>query len=234
MDFYQTTGQTMGGARDTIAVYAAKTYLWMFLGMLVTFGVSWGVIASGLIYQMLARAYGMMFVLMIAQLVLVVVLAARITKLSPGAATGLFFGYAALNGVTLSTVFLIYEVTGALIVLGVTAVLFGIMGAWGYFTKQDLSRWGRVLMFGLLGLVIVGVLGLFLNFSGIERIVCFVGVAVFLGFTAYDTQKIKAFYAAFAHDPAMLRRASILSALQLYLDFINLFLYLLRLFGRRR
>lgn len=227
------TFSTVENTNQTIARYTAKTYLWMFLGLALTFALSFLLIQTGFAYQILMRYTAIAFVLLIAEVIIVIALAARIQKLSTGVATFLFFLYAALNGITFSAIFLIYDATAAILIFGVTAVIFGIMGAWGYFTKQDLSRWSRVLFFGVLGLGLFWLLRLFLPLSGLETIISLIGIAIFLGFTAYDTQKIKAYYHFYADDPAMLKKASIFSALQLYLDFINLFLYLLRLFGKK-
>lgn len=221
----------MGG--ESIGRYTAKTFLWMFLGLAITFGVSMLSMHTGLLYYIFSMGMGLIIALALLEIVLVIVLSARIQKISPTAAKALFIGYAVLNGLTFSSIFIIYEVASIVYTFAAAAAMFGIMGAWGYFTKQDLSGWRKVLLFGLVGLIVMAVLGLFLNLSQIELIISFIGVAIFLGFAAYDTQKIKAFYAHFSGDEVMLQKASIISALQLYLDFINLFLYLLRIFGKR-
>ena len=119
-----------------------------------------------------------------------------------------------------------------MLAFGVTSLYFGVMAGVGYFTKVDLSRLQPLLIGGLILIIVLNVLGIFFGFGGMERLLGFAGVALFLGFTAYDTQKIKALHAAYSHDPSMLARVSIFAALQLYLDFINLFLYILRLFNR--
>jgi len=204
------------------------------IGLVVTFAASWFAIQSGLLYSLLAANPALLYVFIIAELLVVIWLSARIQKLSVGAATALFFFYAILNGLTLSVIFLVYEMASAILLFAVTAGVFGIMAAWGYATKQDLSSWRKILVFGLLGLALFWLLSLFINLTFLETAVCYIGVLLFLGMTAYDTQKIKTYYYALQSDPAMLKKASIISALSLYLDFINLFLYLLRLFGRRR
>ncbi len=212
--------------------YAAKTYLLMFVGLVVTFAVSLIVMYTGWIYQ-LAANMGIWLTLLLLEVVTVIILSASIAKLKPAAAGVLFMLYAILNGVTLSALLVYFEAGSAMIIFAVTAAVFGIMAIWGYTTKQDLSGWRKVLLFGLLGLIIMAVLGLFLNLSQLEMIISFAGVAVFLGFTAYDTQKMKKLYEVYQNQPEILNKASIISALQLYLDFINLFIYLLRLFGKR-
>lgn len=212
--------------------YAAKTYLLMFVGLVVTFAVSLIVMYTGWIYQ-LAANMGIWLTLLLLEVVTVIILSASIAKLKPAAAGVLFMLYAILNGVTLSALLVYFEAGSAMIIFAVTAAVFGIMAIWGYTTKQDLSGWRKVLLFGLLGLIIMAVLGLFLNLSQLEMIISFAGVAVFLGFTAYDAQKMKKLYEVYQNQPEILNKASIISALQLYLDFINLFIYLLRLFGKR-
>ena len=222
------------GAGESLQRYTAKTFLWMFLGLLVTFAVSVVGYATLLPYRILMVSPYLLLVITGAELVLVFVLSAKIQSLSVGAARGLFLAYAVLNGVVFSTWFFLYEVYSLVLVFAVTALYFGIMAAFGYFTSMDLSRIRTILIGGLIFLIVCGLLSLFLPLGMMDRVVCLIGVAVFLGFTAYDTQKIKAFYETCRGDQAMLERASIYSALELYLDFINLFLYLLRFLGKRR
>lgn len=223
--------QPLGGA-ESVGKYTAKTFMWMFLGLLTTFLISFGGYMTGLVFYVFAVPYAYL-ILGGAELIVVVVLSARINKLSVGAARGLFFAYAVLNGIVFSAYFLLFEMPSLIFVFAITAAYFGIMAAVGYFTKVDLSGLRPFLMCGLLFLVAFWFLSMFMNLGSMERIVSFIGVAIFLAFTAYDTQKIKAYHAAYSGDTAMLQKASIFSALQLYLDFINLFLYLLRFFGKR-
>ena len=173
-----------------------------------------------------------MAILAALELITVFYLSARIGKLSVSASKVLFFIYAILNGLTFATYFLYFEVSVLVLAFGVTALYFGVMAAVGYFTSVDLSRIQPILISGLIFMIVCNFLGMFFGFGGMERLFCFAGVAIFLGFTAYDTQKIKALYEAYSQDENMLKRASIISALQLYLDFVNLFLYILRLFSR--
>lgn len=215
----------------SLGKYTAKTYLWMFFGLAITFIISMITISSP---SMLKLVYGtrvICWIILLVEVVLVIALTAAVNKISVGTARVMFLIYSAINGLTFSSVFLAYNVVQCIYMFAVSAVIFGIMGVFGYVTKQDLSSWRKVLMFGLLGLLVVALLGLFLDLSGISLLINLAGVAVFLGFAAYDTQKIKAFYYGFQYDSAMLKKAAVISALQLYLDFINLFLYILRLFG---
>lgn len=215
---------------ESVRRFTAKTFGWMTLGLALTFAVMVGSYTSGIVTYMLSIP--MMMVLAGVELATVLTLSARISKLSVGAARGLFFFYAVLNGLVFSTYFLYFQVTSLIFAFGVAALYFGVMAAVGYFTKVDLSRLRTILIGGLILLIALNFIGIFLGFGGMERLLCFAGVAVFLGFTAYDLQKIKAMHAAFSHDSAMLARIAILSALQLYLDFVNLFLSILRLLDR--
>ena len=219
---------------ESLGRYTAKAFLWMFIGLAVTFGVAIGGYASGVTINALITIPYFHLILLVAELAVVLVLAARINKLSVGAARGLFLAYAVLTGIVFSAYFIIFEVSSMVLVFAVAALYFGVMALFGYFTSMDLSRIRTILIGGLLFLIVFGVLSLFIPFFGaMERIACIIGIVIFLGFTAYDTQKIKTFYYGFAGDEAMLAKASIYSALQLYLDFINLFLYLLRFLGKR-
>lgn len=215
--------------------YTARAFLWMALGLLVTFGVSVGGYLVELPYRLFMLHPYTIFVITGLELVLVIVLSAKLHALPIPAAVTLFLGYAVLNGIVFSTYFYLYDLTGVILVFGVTAVYFTAMALFGFFTSADLSRLRNILLGGLIFLVVFGLVSIFIpNLGMLERIVCLAGVAVFMGFTAYDTQKIKALYYGFQGDDAMLARASIFSALQLYLDFINLFLYLLRFLGKRK
>lgn len=220
--------------RETPASYTAKTFFWMFLGLLVTFGVAWYGYASGLMWYALYTVPGLQLGLLVAQLVVVVVLSARIQNLQVITARILYFVYAILTGVCFSAYFMLFDMGSMILVFGMTAIYFGGMALYGHFTKTDLSRMRPILVGGLIFLVAMAVLSFFLPLAAVDRVVCLIGIAVFLGFTAYDTQKIRAYYEYYSGDQEMLEKASIFSALQLYLDFVNLFLYLLRFFGKRK
>ena len=222
-----------GYARESIAAYTAKTFLWMFLGLMTTFAVALFGYATGTIVYIFAIPY-FHIILLAAELVVVLVLSARLQTLNVATARVLFFAYAVLNGIVFSVYFLIFTMLSLILVFAMTAVYFGGMAAYGYCTKTDLSRLRPILIGGLIFLIVFGLLSLFLPMGMMDRVVCLIGVGIFLAFTAYDTQKIRAYYQAYQGDQAMLERASIFSALQLYLDFVNLFLYLLRLLGRSR
>lgn len=238
-DFYTSERNLEGigagtGVQETLGRYTAKAFLWMFVGLATTFLVALAGYATGLTYRSLSIPY-FHVILLVAELAVVLVLSALIHKLSVHLARGLFIGYAVLNGIVFSTYLFIFEVGSMILVFAVTALYFGVMAAFGYFTSMDLSRIRNILVGGLIFLILFSVVSLFIPMFGwMERLSCIIGIVIFLAFTAYDTQKIKAFYQAYSGDAPMLAKASIYSALQLYLDFINLFLYLLRFLGRRR
>ncbi len=148
----------------------------------------------------------------------------------------MFFVYAAINGMTLSTIFLVYELGSIGMAFLIAACMFGAMSLIGYSTKKDLSQWRSFLMMGLIGLIVVSVVNMFLGSAGMDWVISLVGVMLFLGLTVYDTQKIKQMTVMSLQtgDEAVASKMGILGALKLYLDFVNIFLYLLRFFGRRR
>ena len=232
--FQENGSQWMEGtSAEPLNVYTTKTFGWMFLGLLVTFGTAIAFSAGGGLYYLLTLGMPAVFALCIAELVLVMVLSARLGKMSIAGARGLFFAYAILNGVTFSAVFFAYDVQILLSVFALTALYFGALAAYGWVTKRDLARLGMLMRFSVLFLLVFWVLSMFLPLGAFERIICFIGLAVFMGCTAYDTQRIKHLHAEYGEDYEMSKKASIFAALQLYLDFINIFLYILRLLGRR-
>lgn len=218
---------------EPVSLYTAKTFGWMFLGLLVTFLVSvTGYVTGTILYVF--QIPQVFFVLGIAEIAVVLFLSARINKLSVGMARGLFLLYAVLNGVVFSAYFLMFNLVDLVLVFAATSAFFGIMAVIGYVTKADLSKLRNFLMAGLVFLLAFWLLGMFINLAQFEMMACTVGIFIFLVFTAYDTQKIKAYHQAYGADAAMAKKASIFAALQLYLDFVNLFLYLLRVLGRRK
>ena len=208
-------------------------YGWMFAGLALSGVVAWYTAHSGLWQKILA---GPGFIAcIIAELVLVFALSAAINKIPVALAYLMFIGYSALNGLTLSVVFIAYELALVQRVFFITAGMFGGLALWGTFTKEDLSSIGSILGMALWGLIIALVVNMFLQSAGMDWIISIAGVVIFTGLTIYDAQKIKQIAAAEASlDSPTVHRAAIMGALALYLDFINLFLYLLRLMGRKR
>lgn len=219
----------------TLSQYMTKTFGWMFAGLLVTFGTGIGIVRSGLIVPLVST--GLIFATIIGELALVFVLSGRITKIRPSTATGLFFLYAVLNGLNLSTIFLVYDFGTLVLAFLVGAVYFGVMAVYGAVTHRDLTGWGPKLLGGLIALLVCSLVGSLFSLFGVsfgmmDLLLCAVGLLVFMGLTAYDTQMLKHHYAYFGGDAAMLHKASIIGALNLYLDFINIFLYIVRMLGR--
>ena len=222
----------------TLNQFVSKTFGWMFAGLLVTFAAAIGTVSTGA-FVMLFNT-GLVFALTIAELILVMVLSARITKLQPSTATAMFFVYALLNGINLSVYFIAYDLGTLILAFLVGAVYFGVMAVYGANTQRDLLGWAPKLMGGLVALIVTALVGglfglLFgISFGFLDVVYCGLAVLLFMGMTAYDTQMLKHHYAYFGGDAAMLQKASIFGALNLYLDFINIFLYIVRILGRSR
>lgn len=215
-----------------IARYMTKVYAWMFLGLSITAIVAFLTASTPAILEVLLSNRILFFGLMIGQLFMVGFLSMRIQKMSAAVATAIFLAYAALNGLTFSILLLAYTTGSLLTVFAITAGTFGIMSVVGYFTKQDLTSFGKIMFMGLIGLILASVVNFFMKSEMLYWIISYVGVAVFVGLIAYDTQKIKGY--ALLDNEEDRKRGAVLGALALYLDFVNLFIYLLRLFGGRR
>lgn len=235
---YQRAQSNVAGYAESpflsLSQYMARTFGWMFAGLMLTFAVALATVLSGAFVALWNT--GLVFALSIGELVLVAVLSARIQKLRPGTAQAMFFGYSALTGINLSVYFVVYDLSTLILAFLVGSIYFGIMAVYGWRTQRDLTGWGPKLMGGLIALLVVSLFGMLFvgNFGLIDILICAVGLLVFMGFTAYDTQKLRSFYAFFGGDEAMLQKSSIIGALQLYLDYINIFLYVIRLLGRNR
>lgn len=210
-----------------------KVYLWMTLALVITGLTAYLVASSTNFVFALFNNSILLWVLIIAELGLVFGISAMIHKLSLTTATLLFVLYSAINGLTLSVIFIAYETAIIAKVFFITAGTFAAMAFIGYTTKKDLSGMGKILFMALIGLIIATVVNIFLKSSGLDMIISYIGVLIFVGLTAYDTQKIKnMLYGAEFADESY-QKLALLGSLTLYLDFINLFLYLLRIFGSR-
>ena len=210
-----------------------KVYVWMTMALAITGICAYGVATSPNIMQMIYGNSMTIWVLFIVELGLVFYTTARIQKLSLTTATTLFIIYSALNGVTLSGIFMVYSMTSIAKVFFITAGTFAAMALYGYFTKTDLSKIGSILFMALIGLIIATVVNLFLKSAMFDLILCYIGVGIFVGLTAWDSQKIKHMLAMQVDMSESAQKIALMGALSLYLDFINLFLYLLRIFGNR-
>lgn len=213
--------------------FVAKVYGWMMAGLLVTGIASLLVLNTPSLMEWIFSGRWTLLGLVVVQLGLVGWLSIRIEKMTAATATMVFVGYAALTGLTLSAIFLVYTAESLASTFFVTAGTFGAMSAYGYLTKRDLTSFGSFLMMGLIGLVIASLVNLFFQNSMVYWISTYAGILIFVGLTAYDTQKIKGM-AAGMMDAEVEQKGAIMGALRLYLDFINLFLLLLRVLGRRR
>ncbi len=210
-----------------------KVYVWMTMALAITGICAYGVATSPNIMQMIYGNSMTIWVLFFVELGLVFYTTARIQKLSLTTATTLFIIYSALNGVTLSGIFMVYSMTSIAKVFFITAGTFAAMALYGYFTKTDLSKIGNILFMALIGLIIATVVNLFLKSAMFDLILCYIGVGIFVGLTAWDSQKIKHMLAMQVDMSESAQKIALMGALSLYLDFINLFLYLLRIFGNR-
>jgi FtsH-binding integral membrane protein len=209
--------------------YMLSVYNYMAAGLGVTGLVAYIAVASGFYQQIAATPF--IWVVMLAPLIAVLFLSFRIDRISLGTAQAVFWAYAALMGLSLAGIFLIYTGTSIARVFFISAGTFAAMSLYGYSTSRDLSRFGSFLFMGLIGIILAGLVNIFIGSSSLQFAISVIGVLVFTGLTAYDTQRIKDVYYSIGGDVA---KAALMGALTLYLDFINLFVMLLQLTGERR
>lgn len=214
--------------------FIRRVYNWMCIGLATTAVVALFTASSQTMLQIIFGTPMVFFGLIIAELGLVIALSAAINRLQASTAALLFFIYSALNGLTLSAIFLAYTQASIASTFFITAGTFAAMSIYGYSTKRDLTSWGSFLFMGLIGVVIASVVNIFLHSPAVYWLITIAGVIVFVGLTAYDTQKIKEMAHRGFADSEMERKGAVIGALRLYLDFINLFLLLLRIFDNRR
>ncbi len=205
----------------------------MFAGLLITLIVAISMyVTEAFIYVIRIPAWN--FLLLAAELILVISLSARLEKMSVTAAKSMFFLYSAVNGIVFSLYFLMFDLLSLWIAFGITAMFFGVMALIGYFGNINFSALRPFMTGGLIFLFVFWLLAMFIDLSAFETMVCGVGIFLFLIITAYDAKKIQAYYAYYGQNSEMAAKASVFSALQLYLDFINLFIYILRFVGNRK
>jgi FtsH-binding integral membrane protein len=217
---------------ERITAFLRKVYGWMFVGLGLTAVVALAVASSPAITQLLFTNRFLFFGLAIVEIGLVFYLSARVQKLSPGVASGLFLLYSALNGVTMSFIFLAYSGTSIATTFFVTAGMFGALALFGTTTKRSLAGVGQFAFMGLIGLILASIVGMFWKSDGLQFVISMVGVIVFTGLTAWDAQRLKVM--ATQVPEGQYGSYSVVGALALYLDFINLFLFMLRFLGGRR
>lgn len=209
-----------------------QVYIWMVLGLLLTTIIAFFTVTTSLIN--LVASPVVLIIAIIAEMGVVLLISLGFNRLSAAAATMLFFLYAALNGFTLSVILLAFSIQTVFLAFASTTALFGAMTIIGYTTKLDLSRLGTYLLMALIGLIIAMVVNIFVNSGPLDMIVSIAGVLIFTGLTAYDTQRIGRMAQEMSMEGDTATKFGIFGALKLYLDFINMFLFILRLFGRRR
>ena len=245
----QQGGIVVGRDRATVGVdeglrqYMLKIYNWMALGLALTGAVAFAVTSvpalQGLFFQYVAGTQSRVtltvlgWVALFAPVVLVFIFSFRLHSMSAASAQGLFWFYAALMGLSLAPIVFVYTATSVAKVFFITAAMFGAMSLWGYTTKRDLTGMGNFLIMGVIGLLIAMIVNIFLKSSAMGFAISILGVLIFTGLTAYDTQKIKGMYDA-SDDGETMTKKGILGALNLYLDFINIFIFLLQLMGARK
>ena len=217
---------------QSLNAYISKVFLWMFVGLALTAFTSLWVVSDMNIARAIVLNPIIFYGLMIGELILVIVLSKNIMRYSFGLSMGLFFVYAIINGLTFSVILLAYTGGSVVAAFATTSLTFGVMAVYGRVTKNDLTKMGSFLMMGLIGVLILSVVNIFLKSGPLGWIISIVGMFVFMGLTAYDMQKLKGYYYSTEGNEETRSKLGIMGALNLYLDFINLFLMLLRL-GRR-
>ncbi len=233
------TIRTATGARaaqidEGLRAHMNKVYGTMSVGMLLTFAAAWAVGNNAALMQTLFTGFTR-YIVMFAPLIMVFAFSAAIGRLSYAAAQLFFYVFAAVMGVSISYIFVVFTDYSIAQVFLITAIAFAGLSIWGYTTKKDISGWGSFLIMGVIGLIVASIVNIFLGSPAIMFAISVLGVLIFAGLTAYDTQEIKNEYLAHAHhgDQEWLGKAAIMGALRLYLDFINMFIMLLNLLGNR-
>ncbi len=211
--------------------FFTKVYTWMFIGLLVSGAVAYITSINTALFSILVSGF---WLIIIAELGLVIAISALIKKISPTVAKVLYLLYSAVNGFTLASIFMVYKLDSIVFVFLSTAILFAALALYGYTTKNDLTGFGKILLAGLIAIIIMSIVNIFTGGNTLGVIISIISVVIFSGLTAYDMQKLKNLYNYYASDDTMVDRIAIYGALDLYLDFINIFIKLLRLFGKRK
>ena len=233
LNFGTTTREQELSMSAAFPILMRKVYVWMTLALVITGVTAYGVATSPGLMMAIATNKLLFWGLIIAEFGLVVAISAAINKLSLTTATLLFVLYSVINGATLSFIFAIYTMSSIASVFFITAGTFAVMAVIGYTTKKDLTSMGKILFMALIGIIIATIVNIFLKSTGLQMIVSYLGVLIFVGLTAYDSQKIKQMLLMAPDAGEGAQKIALLGALSLYLDFVNLFIYLLRIFGRR-
>lgn len=219
----------------SLSDFMRKVYAWMFAGLGITFGIGFILMLNeDLVLSILLSNPAIFYGLMIGEIVLVLVLSLMIRKLSPTAALIMFFVYSAVSGITLAPTLIYFGASSSIIAFAITAGLFGGMALFGTVTRIDLSKLWPLLLFSLFGLLVFTAVEMFFRFPLSDLLVGVIAIVIFTVFTAFDAQMIKSYYQSLKNDDSMLRKGAVIAAFNLYLDFINLFIRILSLFGKRR
>jgi FtsH-binding integral membrane protein len=230
---YSSANERLWEASQAFPVLMRKVYVWMTLALAITGFTAYGVATSPGVMQTIYSNPVLFWGLIIAEFALVFGVSAAINRLSLTFATLMFVLYSVINGALLSYIFILYTTSSISTVFFITAGTFAAMAIIGYTTKTDLSSWGKILLMALIGLIIATIVNVFIKSTMFNLILSYVGVLIFVGLTAYDSQKIKQMLLQTPDASEGAQKIALLGALTLYLDFINLFIYLLRIFGKR-
>lgn len=224
---------------DASRKFIANVFLWMFVALGISAGLAYFFATDQSLFQLLRNPEtgsntGLGTIVMFAPLAFILVLSFGFNRLSYGVLALLFVAYSIVMGISLSYIFYVYTIGSIAGVFVTASLVFGIMAIAGYTTQTDLTKFGSLMIMGLIGIIIASVVNMFMHSTGLEKIISYVGVAVFVGLTAYDVQKLKNIGAGLEYGDASAKKMALMGGLTLYLDFINLFLMLLRVFGGRR
>ena len=214
-----------------ISRFFTKVYLWMFIGLLLSSISAYFTFVNPAMNTFVYSSFGLILII---ELIVVITFSLLRRKVSPMGAKIIFIVYSIISGLTLSSIFIVYKLSSIMVVFLSAAIMFGLLALYGYFTNQDLTSFGKLLMFGLLAVIIMSIINIFVTSQSFDITISIISIIIFLGLTAWDMQNLKRIYYYYENDSVVLDKSAIYGALDLYLDFINIFLDLLRLFGKSR
>lgn len=214
-----------------ISKFFTKVYLWMFIGLLLSSISAYFTFVNPAMNSFVYSSFGLILTI---ELIVVITFSLLRRKVSPMGAKIMFIVYSIISGLTLSSIFIVYKLSSIMVVFLSAAIMFGLLALYGYFTNQDLTSFGKLLIFGLLAVIIMSIINIFVTSQSFDITISIVSIIIFLGLTAWDMQNLKRIYYYYENDSVALDKSAIYGALDLYLDFINIFLDLLRLFGKSR
>lgn len=214
-----------------ISKFFTKVYLWMFIGLLLSSISAYFTFVNPAMNSFVYSSFGLILTI---ELIVVITFSLLRRKVSPMGAKIMFIVYSIISGLTLSSIFIVYKLSSIMVVFLSAAIMFGLLALYGYFTNQDLTSFGKLLIFGLLAVIIMSIINIFVTSQSFDITISIISIIIFLGLTAWDMQNLKRIYYYYENDSVALDKSAIYGALDLYLDFINIFLDLLRLFGKSR